>query len=371
MTCNSRFVLVIGMAAGVASSICNAVAADELPHPKSPGPSKATSSAQVHNVSQITSNETPLVIAHRGASGYLPEHTTESAAFAHALGADYIEQDVVLSKDGVAIVLHDVTLNATTNVQEIFPDRAVDGKFYVFDFDLAELRQLSVSERHSGKFSGRFPSGLGRFQIATFEEHLQLITGLNKSRHRQAGLYVEIKQPTLHQKHGLDPSKEVIRLLAAYGYEAPEDRVFIQCFEAPETLRIRTELKCRLPLIQLRAGAVSTEELAEIAKVADGVGVQISAVLLEKGTEPPTVTDLVAQAHEHSLLVHVWTFRTDQLPAYAETSDALLDLLVRQGRVDGIFTDQPDAVLRWRAKLQQVGGVRGPFHLLNGQGKAE
>ncbi len=330
---------------------------------------------RIRTISQVISNEVPLVISHRGASGYLPEHTTEAAAFAHALGADYIEQDVVLSKDGVAVVLHDVTLNATTNVADVFPDRAVDGKYYVFDFQLDELRQLSVSERYTaGKGPmdiSRFPPGLGQFRISTFEEHLQLITGLNKSRGREAGVYVEIKKPALHRTHGLDPSKEVLRLLAKYGYDSAEDRAFVQCFEADETVRIRTELKCRLPLIQLRSGDVSADELAEIAKVCDGVGVQISAVLKADGVKEPTVTSLVANAHKHALLVHVWTLRTDQLPAYAENTDALLDLLVKEARADGVFADQPDAVLRWRTKLQQVGGVRGPFHLLHGRGAGE
>ncbi|MEZ6127638.1 MAG: glycerophosphodiester phosphodiesterase family protein [Planctomycetaceae bacterium] len=112
-------------------------------------------------ISQTLNAEIPLVIAHRGASGYLPEHTTESAAFAHALGADFIEQDVVLSKDGVAVVLHDITLNATTNVAELFPDRAVDGKFFVFDFTWEELQTLSVSERQTAKLvSGFRPVGV-------------------------------------------------------------------------------------------------------------------------------------------------------------------------------------------------------------------
>lgn len=367
MTLTRRLTFVGGTAAFAVAAVvaCSAVvASDELLNPKQQDPA-----AKFRTISQVLSNEVPLVIAHRGASGYLPEHTTESAAFAHALGADYIEQDVVLSKDGVAVVLHDVTLSATTNVQDVFPDRAVDGKYSVFRFDLAELRQLSVKERYTSKHGGRFPAGSGEFRIGTFEEHLQLITGLNTSRKRQAGIYVEIKKPALHREHGLDSSKEVVRLLAKYGYDSAEDRAFIQCFEAAEILRLRTELKCRLPLIQLRSGAVSAAELAEISRVADGVGVRISAVLQSKSNEQPTVTDLVATAHQHSLLVHVWTLRTDQLPAYAENTDALLDLLVKKGRVDGVFTDQPDAVLRWRGAMQQVGGIRGPFHLLHGNGK--
>lgn len=325
----------------------------------------------VQSVSQTLSSEVPLVIAHRGASGYLPEHTTEAAAFAHALGADYIEQDVVLSKDGVAVVLHDVTLNATTNVNEVFPDRAVGGKWFVFDFTLEELKQLNVSERHAAKTDVRFPAGTGDFRIATLEEHVQLITGLNASRKHDAGLYVEIKKPALHRERGLDPSVEVLRILKKYGYDAPDDRVFLQCFEPVEVLRIRTELNCRLPLIRLHSGDMSDEMLAETARVADGVGVQISDVIKSLDDGTTEVTKLVANAHRHSLLVHVWTLRTDRLPAFAETPKALLDTLVREARVDGIFTDQPDAVLSWREIVQREAGIRGPFHLLHGRGSEE
>ncbi|MCP4510624.1 MAG: hypothetical protein GY826_29975, partial [Fuerstiella sp.] len=150
-------------------------------------------------ISQTISNEVPLVIAHRGASGYLPEHTTEATALAHALGADFIEQDVVLSQDGVAVVFHDVTLEGITDVADVFPGRGRNGRFYVFDFTLAELKQLNVSERYpSGnnlEANGRFPQKTGRFRLSTLEEHLQLIRGLNVSRGRDVGVYVEIKQP--------------------------------------------------------------------------------------------------------------------------------------------------------------------------------
>jgi len=312
-------------------------------------------------ISQTLSDEIPLVIAHRGASGYLPEHTTESAAFAHALGADYIEQDVVLSKDGVAVVMHDVTLNSITNVAEMFPDRAVEDRFYVFDFSLEELRQLNVTERDA---KHRFPRQSGRFVIATLEEHIQLIIGLNESRRRNTGLYVEIKQPALHRKRGLDPSVEVLRILRKYGYTDADDRVFIQCFEKAEVLRVRTELNCRLPLIQLMSSTPSAQEIAEISKIADGIGVGISAVIASASNGKPDVTDVVALAHQNSLMVHVWTFRTDSLPEYSESATELLDWLVKEARVDGIFSDQPDVVLEWRRIANESGPIKGPFHLL-------
>ncbi|MEZ6127639.1 MAG: glycerophosphodiester phosphodiesterase family protein [Planctomycetaceae bacterium] len=193
---------------------------------------------------------------------------------------------------------------------------------------------------------------------------------MNKSRQRSAGLYVEIKQPAAHRKRGLDPSKEVLRILKHYGYESTEDRVFVQCFEADEVLRLRTELNCRLPLIQLHSGDLTTDEIAEISRVADGIGINLAGVVRFPNGQPPQVSKLVETAHQHSLLVHVWTFRTDDLPEHAESPNAVLNLLVQKAGVDGIFTDQPDSVLSWRQAALKVGAIRGPFHLLNGGGKS-
>ncbi|MEQ9406718.1 MAG: glycerophosphodiester phosphodiesterase family protein [Fuerstiella sp.] len=317
-------------------------------------------------VGQSTTDQVPLVIAHRGASGYLPEHTTEAAAFAHALGADYIEQDVVLSKDGVAVVLHDITLNSVTNVADVFPGRDRDGEFFVFDFTLAELRQLNIMERFADASRRRFPGSSGRFRIATLAEHIELIQGLNHSRHRNTGLYVEIKQPARHRLQKLDPSRAVLRILAEYGYKQADSRVFVQCFEESETRRIRIELKCRLPLIQLYADLPTEQEIADISGVVNGLGVPISTVVSGVTDQQPQITSLVRTARQHALQVHVWTFRTDDLPKYAPSADLLLQWLVRDGGVDGIFADQPDVVLAWRRTAYGQVRPNGPFHLLQG-----
>ena len=139
------------------------------------------------------------VIAHRGASGYLPEHTLPAKALAHAMGADFLEQDVVASRDGELIVLHDIHLDRVTDVAKRFPARArKDGRFYALDFDLAELRQLRVHERVAadGKpvYPGRFPVTAGRFALHTFDEELAFIRGLNETTGRNAGVYPEIKK---------------------------------------------------------------------------------------------------------------------------------------------------------------------------------
>ncbi|MCP4858924.1 MAG: glycerophosphodiester phosphodiesterase [Fuerstiella sp.] len=330
-------------------------------------------------ISQTISNEVPLVIAHRGASGYLPEHTTEATALAHALGADFIEQDVVLSQDGVAVVFHDVTLEGITDVADVFPGRGRNGRFYVFDFTLAELKQLNVSERYpSGnnlEANGRFPQKTGRFRLSTLEEHLQLIRGLNVSRGRDVGVYVEIKQPKLHREQELDPSKEVLRVLGHFDYRTAADRVFVQCFDEAEVLRLRTELECRLPLIQLLSDEPSGEDMARIAKVADGIGIRISAVIdgpSPKDPKRPLVSNVVKAAHQHAMLVHAWTLRTDSLPDYASNATTMIDWLVREAGVDGIFTDQPDVLVSWRQIARTQRRVDGPFKLLgNGASVSE
>ena len=308
----------------------------------------------------------PLVIAHRGASGYLPEHTTEAAAYAHALGSDYIEQDVVLSKDGIPVVLHDLELDDVTNVADVFPGRRHrGGHWYAFDFTLAELRQLNVVERVKGPHSRRFPNGSGNFRIATLREHIQLIRGLDHSRETATGLYVEIKQPARHRDEGLDVSKAVLAVLDEFGFSDPEDRIFIQCFEADELRRLRTDLKCRLPLIQLLGKIPTAAEIQRHAKVVDGLGVSISCVItgrVSEASDKAVITDVVRRSHENALLVHVWTVRTDQLPEFATSTDELLKWLIQDAGADGIFTDHPDAVLRWRRELAPQ--ARNPFRFI-------
>ena len=313
----------------------------------------------------------PIVIGHRGASGYLPEHTTESAVMAHMMECDYIEQDCVISRDGVPIVMHDITLDDLTDVEKVFPDRKqADGHWYVFDFTLSELRQLRLTERRSPgrawKDKGtRFPLEQGSFRISTLAEHLQLIQGLNQSRGRTAGVYVEVKEPKKHREVGLDASSLILKVLTEYGYDAADDAIFLQCFDKAEVIRIRNELKSRLPLIYLLGKAPMADEIKEAAGFCDGLGVLYTLVVSGADGEQPVITELVETAHEHGLQVHVWTFRTDVLPAFAKSSEQLLEWLAVGAGVDGIFADQPDVVVKWRSqRISQVN--RGnPFRLLN------
>lgn len=309
----------------------------------------------------------PIVIAHRGASGYLPEHTTESAVLAHAMGADYIEQDCVLSKDNVPVVLHDITLGAVSNVADVFPDRRrADRHWYAFDFTLEELRQLNVQERYGQTGASRFPRDKGHFQIATLREHVQLIRGLDHSRNTATGLYIELKQPKRHHSEGLDLATEVLKVLNEFELNRSDDHVFLQCFEEKELLRLRVDLKCHLPLVQLLKRPPTAEQIRQHARIVDGLGVSINCVIsgISNENDPqPIFTDVIRLAHENAMQVHVWTVRADHLPMFAESVDQLLDWLVQDNGADGIFSDHPDAVVRWRASTSPK-SKSGPFQLI-------
>ena len=317
----------------------------------------------------------PIVIGHRGASGYLPEHSTESAVMAHVMECDYIEQDCVISRDGVPIVMHDITLDDLTDVEKVFPDRKqTDGHWYVFDFTMAELRQLRLTERRSPgrawKDKGtRFPLEQGSFRISTLAEHLQLIHGLNQSRGRTAGVYVEVKEPAKHREAGLDASTQILKVLTEYGYDAADDPIFLQCFDKAEVIRIRNELKSPLPLIYLLGKAPTADDIKEAAGFCDGLGVLYTLVVSGADGEQPVITDLVETAHQQGLQVHVWTFRTDALPAFAKSGDQLLEWLAVGAGVDGIFADQPDFVVKWRSQRMSQVTQGNPFRLLNNRPK--
>ena len=308
-----------------------------------------------------------LVIAHRGASGYLPEHTIPAIVMAHAMGADYLEQDVVLSKDSVPIVLHDIHLDTVTDVARRFPDRKrADGRYYVIDFTLAEIKQLAASERFDpatglAVFPNRFPVGKGAFQVPTMEEEIQVIQGLNHSTGREAGIYPEIKEPAFHRKEGKDLSPILLDLLARYGYRTKADKFYVQCFDFEEVKRVRNELGYKGKLIQLLEGKrpgsppefdrLRTKEgLAEIAKVADGIGPALTDVATRAADGTWKATSMVKDAHAAGLAVHPYTFRVDALPPGIASYDDLLRLFLVDIGVDGIFTDQTDRAVAFLRK---------------------
>ncbi len=297
-------------------------------------------------------SDRPVVIAHRGASGHRPEHTVAAYTLAVQMGADFIEPDLVSTKDGVLIARHENEIGGTTDVAQKFPDRKtrkiVDGDtmtgWFTEDFTLAELRTLRAKER----LPFRSHAYDGQFAIPTFDEVLALADSLGRARGRVVGVYPETKHPTYHRSIGL-PLEE--KLLAALKARALDDRkapVFIQSFEDGNlrTLRGQTTVK----LVYLTSTPLSAERLRDIATFADGVGVNQRLVVGADSAAAPT--SLIRDAHAAGLAVHVWTTRSEPVflaKRYGGDPVAEVRELVRLG-ADGIFGDFPDVV---------VEGVRG------------
>lgn len=304
----------------------------------------------------------PLVIAHRGAPGYLPEHTLESVTLAYSQGADFIEQDLVVTKDSKIVVLHDIHLETVTNVEQIFPSRKrLDGRYYALDFTLAELKTLNVHERQDTQGKQVFPDryqGKGTFHIATFEEQIELIQQLNRQLNKTTGFYPEIKSPAWHREQGVDISQLVMAVLRKHQLDDADKAIYVQCFDFAETLRLRNDLKVKVKLIQL-VGENDWQEsttdydflktplgLEAIAKVAQGIGPWIPQ-LIDLETMQPTA--FVKQAHIAGLQVHPYTFRKDALPDNVNQKQTL-NMLFKELQVDGVFTDFTDTLVSYLAK---------------------
>jgi len=297
-----------------------------------------------------------IVIAHRGASGYLPEHTLESKAMAYAMHPDFLEQDLVLSKDDVPVVIHDIHLDDITDVASKFPSRKrKDGHFFVIDFTYKELQQLNVYERFDPKtkkavFPNRFPYGKSHFKLHSLQDEIELIQGLNKSTGKTIGIYPEIKNPAFHRKSGKDISKIVLSILTEYGYKTKSDPCILQCFDEAELKRIRTELNSELFLVQLVGRRIDEKDLDEFKTYADGIGLSIRAII--KGIDKNgniTYSDLVKNAHSRNLKVHAFTLRADQL-GNAPSFEKLLEIVFYGANIDGAFTDFPDKVVEFLKK---------------------
>ncbi|MCC8466681.1 glycerophosphodiester phosphodiesterase [Photorhabdus bodei] len=340
------------------------------------------------SMSGITQAADKIVIAHRGASGYLPEHTLPAKAMAYAEGADYLEQDLVMTKDDELIVLHDHYLDRVTDVANKFPSRArQDGRYYAIDFTLSEIKSLKFTESFDIKnnqqiqsYTNRFPMWKSDFRIHTFQEEIEFVQGLNKSTGKNIGIYPEIKAPWFHQQEGKDISTKVLAVLKAYGYTKKSDKIYLQCFDTNELKRIKNELEPKLgmdlKLIQLIAYTDWNETyekqsdgkwtnysydwmfkpgaMREVAQYADGIGPDYHMIVAEYST--PTnikLTSLVKEAHTNNLEVHPYTIRVDQLPKYATSGDQLFDIMYNQAGVDGVFTDFPDLGVKFLQKQHQ------------------
>lgn len=299
------------------------------------------------------------VAAHRGSPGYLPEHTLEGYAMAHAFNVDYIEPDLVMTKDNHIIILHDHHLDTTSNVAQLYPKRKrKDGRYYAIDFTLQEIKSLSINERFDPRskgriFKDRYAKETPSFIIPTFEEFINLVQDLNRSRGKNIGIIPEIKAPEFHLKEGKDITKAVIKILRKYGYEKSQ-KAIIQCFWPATLKRLKKEFKTTIPLLQLVAknswGESSfdyeyfhTEKgIKEVEKYAKIISYSIDELI--NNNDQSKITKLVKRS---KLKLYGYTFRREYLPKdFSEKK--FTNFLKNKIKLDGIFSDFPDTTMKFK-----------------------
>ena len=280
----------------------------------------------------------PIIIAHRGACGYLPEHTIEAYQLAIDLGTDFIEPDMVFTKDGHLIARHDHYLSTTTNVADHpeFADRKTtrpDHKgedWFSEDFTLAEIKTLRARQA----MKHRNHDADDKFEIPTIAEVLQLTrdNGASAKRPVALGVYPETKLPSYFKSIGHDYEPAVIAMLEQAHWWQQHFPLYVQSFEADILIALK-KAKPDLPLIML----IENEEnlhLERYAKFADGIG-PFKALLVD---ETGKSTGVIEQAHQLGMDVHPWTFRSDQLPSLFASPQAEYEFFFDLG-VDGVFSD--------------------------------
>ncbi len=310
----------------------------------------------------------PLVIAHRGASGYLPEHTRPAKVLAHIMGADFLEQDIVATRDDELVVMHDIHIDTVTDVASRYPGRErEDGRYYARDFDMAEIRTLTAWERMksdgSAVYPGRYPAQTGHYKVHTFREEMHLVNRLNTATGRQAGIYPEIKSPAWHKREGVDISPMVLEQIREFRGSANADLVYVQCFDDAEVRRLKVDLECPWKLVQLIGNNSWNEAttdydvlrrpegLTRTAEIADGIGPNIEHLYVTENGERHS-SMLVERAHELGMTVHPYTFRRDDLPPGFDSLAELVRFCVVELEVDGLFTDFTDEVIEIIANLE-------------------
>jgi glycerophosphoryl diester phosphodiesterase len=338
----------------------------------------------------------PLVIGHRGAPGYLPEHTLQSYALAIKQGADYIEPDLVATKDGHLIARHEPNITNTTDVRSHpeFADRertaVVDGAeetgWFASDFTLAEIKTLRAVQA----FPERPQRFNGRFQIPTLDEVIALAKRESRKRDRRIGIYPETKHPTYHKSLGLPLERRLVAALRRAGWNRRRAPVFIQSFEQLNLKRLNGMTPVRLvqlvdafdlnpdgtlayeppldrpydwtvsgdPELLARTFAffATDEGLEEVSTYADGIGPWKRYIVSAVGMGPDSArtllppTDLIQRAHDHGLLIHTWTFRNEQFRLVSDYGGNPVNeyLQFYELGIDGVFSDFPDTAVTSR-----------------------
>ncbi|TDO36431.1 glycerophosphoryl diester phosphodiesterase [Kribbella sp. VKM Ac-2527] len=322
-----------------------------------------------------------VVVGHRGASGYRPEHTLAAYELAARMGADYVEPDLVTTKDRVLVARHEPEIGGTTDVDQHpeFADRKktknLDGVqvtgWFTEDFTLAELKTLRAKERIPALRQQNTVFN-GRYQIPTLQEVIDLSKKLSRELDRPIGIYPETKHPTFFQQQGLALEPELVKVLTRNGLNRPDAKVFVQSFEVANLKALDKQL--RVPLVQLTSSAgapydfvvagdkrtyadiVTANGLKEVATYADGLGPSKDQVIpLDATGKLGQPTALVSNAHKAGLVVHPYTFRVENnfLPAEfdgsavpAESGDLFGEIAAyRKAGIDGLFTDNTDIAI--------------------------
>lgn len=379
----------------IVAMVCGMLLAAILAVHVSPGHAAATREAEFPR---------PLVIGHRGAHGYLPAHTIEGYALAIELGADFIEPDLVSTKDGRLIARHEPNLIATTDVasrpefasrrRTAVIDGAPDEGFFASDFTLAEIKQLRAVQ----DFAERPQQFNGRFEIPTLEEVIQLVKRKSAEKGRPIGIYPEVKHSTYHKSIGLPIEKRLVAILAAAGWNRRDAPVIIQSFEQSNLRELRRMTPVRLiqlidandvnddgrldftapfdrpfdwtasgdPRLLARTFAFLTtdEGLREVGTYADGIGPwkryivsSIAAGLPGPGEASRRVlpaADLVERAHAAGLFVHTWTFRNEQRRLVSDYAGNPVNEYLQFYRlgIDGLFSDFADTAVAARVLFE-------------------
>jgi glycerophosphoryl diester phosphodiesterase len=379
------------------------------------------------NASAGERSASPLVIGHRGASGYLPEHTLEAYALAIQMGADYVEPDLVVTKDGHLIARHEPNLIATTDVasrpefaarrRTVMVDGAPDTGFFASDFTLAEIKTLralqAVGEREQGLN--------GRFEIPTLDEIITLVKRKSAETGRRIGIYPETKHPTYHQQIGLPLEDRLLAALTRAGWNHRDAPVFIQSFETANLRYLRSRTKVKLVqlvdandlnpdgsldftppydkpydwVVSGRAGLfrdlLTPAGLAEVKTYADGIGpwkyyllptactlvngacadINGDGAVNEADRRRLPATPVLANAHAAGLLVHPYTFRNEQRRLSADDTRNPVNEFLRfyELGVDGLFADFPDTARAARVIFELKRNPASAACLLKGTGR--
>ncbi|MFZ2972419.1 MAG: glycerophosphodiester phosphodiesterase [Ferribacterium limneticum] len=371
----------------------------------------ATAPAIAHDHQQDFEESAPLVIGHRGTAGYLPDHTLEGYALAIELGADYIEPDLVSTKDGVLIARHEPNITATTDVADrpefavrrrtMLVDGALESGFFASDFTLAEIKTLRAKQPIPADRPTQFD---GKFQIPTFDEVIALAKLKSAETGRVIGIYPETKHPTYHQKLGLPLEDKLLAALTRAGWNHRHAPVFIQSFEQANLKALSKKTKVRLvqlvdaddvnadgslaynapfdrpydwtasgkpELLARNFGWFATDEgLDDIATYAYGIGPwkrYIVSTINDGSVSGPgeaarvlaEPTDLIERAHSRGIKVHTWTFRNEQRRLANDYAGNPINEYLQFYRlgIDGVFSDFTDTaiVARTLFKLEKDG----------------